>query len=44
MEYYRKSIFGTELYNKGLLEVAGEKLVAIGNNFLRYTVVGDDIS
>ena len=39
-----KSMFGAELCDKGLLEVAGEKLIVIGNNFLRYTVVSNDVS
>ena len=44
MEYRGKSIFGAELYDKGLLEVASEKLITIGNNFFRYAVIGNDVS
>jgi hypothetical protein len=43
VEYRRELILRFKLYNKGLLKIAGEKLIAIGDNLLRYTVVSDDI-
>jgi hypothetical protein len=33
----------SKLYDKGLLEVAGEEFVAVGDNLPRYTIVSDDI-